>query len=186
MTQPVLPIQTILFQVIFLLVMIALESRVFHSRLRITRKTSVEYATSLNLLATIVGWLAFFIGQSQLPQPIRTQLISFIFFDRFLSPAPAGLNLIVISIGITVFFAAFVIKLKGLELLQALLQSSKEPRQAKPSVERRRPKLSDRLYQATLRTDPNHAVIVLLANAYSHSAILVILFIRFLFLYLIV
>jgi hypothetical protein len=178
-TEPVLPLQTILFQSIFLLVAIALEARVFHRRLNVTRKTSVQYATSINLLAAVLGWLTFFIVQSLLPQPLKTQLMSYIFFDRLLEPQPESLSLIIASIGITLFFAAFVVKLKGLELLEALLSSSKQPEPSPPPNQRRRPDLAYRISQATLQSDTNHATTVLLANAYSHSAILLILFLRF-------
>ncbi len=180
MQEPVFPLQTILFQVIFLFVAIALEARVFHQRLRLTRRTSVEYATSLNLLTAVIGWVAFFLLQDFLPQPLRTQLISFIFFDRFLIPQPANLTLLIVSAGITIFFAAFLIKLKGLELLEDMLKSTQEASPSPTVSDRRRPTLATRLNQAALHTDANHATVVLLANAYSHSAILLLLFIRFL------
>jgi hypothetical protein len=178
-TEPVLPLQTILFQVIFLLVAIALEARVFHKRLRITRRTSVEYATSINLLTASLGWLAFFILQNFLPQPLKAQLLSYIFFDRLLEPLPENLTLIIVSCGMAVFFGAFLVKLKGLEILEALLQSSQEPQQEDIPSERRQLSLAARLNRAALQTDPNHATVVLLANAYSHSVILLLLFVRF-------
>jgi len=180
MTEPVLPIQTILFQVLFLLVAIALEARVLHRRLRITRKTSVEYATSINLLAAIVGWLGFFILQNLLPQPLKDQIISYIFFDRLLGPQPENFHLVIAAVGSFIFFSAFLIKLKGLQLLEAVLQSSPELQPSPTLDKRRRSAWSDRLDQAILRTDPHQATTVLLANAYSHSAILLLLFLRFL------
>jgi hypothetical protein len=180
MTEPVVPLQMVLFQVIFLFVAIALEARVFHRRLRIPRRTSVEYATSINLLTVIIGWLAFFLLKDVLPQPLKSQLISFIFFDHLLEPHPVNLSLIIVSTGILLFFAAFFIKLKGLEVLEALVQSSDGQQRSKPPEERRRPTLSDRFRKVALYTNPNEAIVVLLANAYSHSAILLILFIRFL------
>lgn len=179
MTEPVLPLQTILFQVIFLLVAIALEARVLHRRLRITRKRSIEYAVSINLLAAIAGWLMFFLLADLLPLPLKTQLISFVFFDRLLEPRPENLSLIIVAAGIALFFGAFVIKLKGLELLESLLQPSQEAYPANKPDERRRPTLSDRFRQIALYTDPNRATVVLLANAYSHSAILLLLLLRF-------
>lgn len=180
MTEPVLPIQTILFQVLFLLVAIALEARVLHRRLSITRKTSVEYATSINLLAAIVGWLSFFILQNRLPQQLKDQIISYIFFDRLLGSQPENLHLLIAAAGSFIFFSAFLIKLKGLQLLEAGLQSSPEVQLSPTLDKRRRSVFSDRLEQAILRTDPNQATTILLANAYSHSAILLLLFLRFL------
>lgn len=181
---PVLPLQTYLFQSVFLLVAIALEARVFSQRLYLTRRRSIEYATSINLLATVIGWLAFFFLKNLLPQPIRSQIISYIFFDRFLNPLPQSFYLMLASTGVVIFFSAFLIKLKGLQLLEALLERSpkeqSEPEQESNSPRsRRRQRLSHRLEQSVARTDPNQATVVLLANAYSHSAIVLLLVLRF-------
>jgi len=185
-TEPVFPLQTILFQSVFLLVAIALEARIFHRRLRITRKTSVEYATSINLLCAIIGWLTFFAVQNLLPQPLRAQIISYIFFDRFVSSQIEQMNLIIVATGIGMFFSAFFIKLIGLRLLDAVLnrspQRQKTKEQQPPTLPRkqRHKDLPERIEQAVSRTDPGQAATVLLANAYSHSAILLLLFLRFL------
>lgn len=179
MTDTVLPIETILFQLLFLLVAIALEARVFYKRLRIPRKTSVEYATSINLLTVTLGWLIFFSLQEWLPQALRTQMLSYIFFDRLLASQAQSLNLVIASVAIAVFFGAFAIKLKGLELLQAFLETAK-PDQDSVLTKDRRLAFADRLNRALIHTDTNQAAVVLLANAYSHSAILLILFLRFL------
>ncbi|HEY9820126.1 MAG TPA: filament integrity protein FraC [Candidatus Sericytochromatia bacterium] len=181
----VLPLQTYLFQTLFLLVAIALEARVLQRRLYLTRRTSVEYATSINLLTTVIGWLAFFLVQNLLPQPIKDQIISYVFFDRFLSPQPESFNLMLISTGIVMFFSAFLIKLKGLQLLEAVLenapqaQTSPESRSSVLFRNRRRRRLSQRLDEAVSNSDPDRATAVLLANAFSHSAIVLILVLRF-------
>ncbi|HAA30728.1 MAG TPA: filament integrity protein fraC [Cyanobacteria bacterium UBA8553] len=176
------PLQMILFQFLFLLVAIALEARVLQRRLRITRKASIEYATSINLLTIIIGWLVFFLLMTQknlLPPAIKDQIVSFIFFDRFLSPAPGNWYLILIATGIVIFFCAFIIKLKGLQLLEALRETSTAKKsflQPEPSS---RFAFQAQLEQALVRTDPNQATTLLLANAYSHSAIFLLLFLRF-------
>ena len=180
MTEPVLPLQTILLQVLFLLVAIALEARVLHRRLSLTRRTSVEYATSINLLCAVMGWLGFFLLKNFLPQPLKTQLISYIFFDRLLEPLPESLSLVIVSTGIIMFFCAFLIKLKGLQLLEALLQRSPSQNSSLPPDKRRRIGLGYRLDQAIVQTNPRQATTILLANAYSHSAILLLLLLRFL------
>jgi hypothetical protein len=182
----VLPLQTYLFQAIFLLVAIALEARVLQRRLYLTRRTSVEYATSINLLTTVIGWIAFFLVQNLLPQPIKDQIISYVFFDRFLSPQPESFHLMLISTGIVMFFSAFLIKLKGLQLLEAVLENAPQPQTVPESRQsglfrnRRRRRLSQRLDEAVSNSDPERATAVLLANAYSHSAIVLILVLRFL------
>ncbi len=188
MSEPVVPIQTILFQTIFLLVAIALEARVLQRKLYLTRRRSIEYATSINLLAVVLGWFGFFLLQEWLPQPLKLELLTFIFFDRFLEQQPHNLLLMIVSTGIVIFFSAFIIKLKGLQLLEALLETAPEKNitedQEKEALKlprnRRRKGLSERLDQAVTRTDPTQATAVLLANAYSHSAILLILALRYL------
>jgi hypothetical protein len=175
----VLPIQAVLFQVVFLLVAIALEARVLYRKLRISRRTSVEYATSINLLTAVAGWLGFFLLQNLLPQPFRTQIISYVFFDRLLTPQPENWHLIIAATGIVMFFAAFLIKLKGLQFLEALLQRSPQEKSPIPA-DGPRLGLAARLERAAAHTDPNKAGVLLLANAYSHSAILLLLLLRFL------
>jgi hypothetical protein len=186
MIGPVWILPTYLFQSVFLLVAIALEARVLYQRLYLTRRRSVEYATSINLLATVIGWLAFFLLKDLLPQPIRDEIVSYIFFDRFLTPFPESFYLMLASTGIVVFFSAFLIKLKGLQLLEALLERTpKEQSQPEQLVSnnnrlsQRRQDLSERLERAVTRTDPNQATVILLANVYSHSAITLLLALRF-------
>ncbi|HCA98089.1 MAG TPA: filament integrity protein fraC [Cyanobacteria bacterium UBA9226] len=180
MKELVLPIEMVLFQFIFLLVAIALEARVLHRKLRIERKTSVEYAMSMNFLAAGIGWPSFFLFEDFLPQTLKTQLMSYIFFDRPISPLPREWNSAIISIGVIMFFATFLIKLIGLQLLEAALQNT--PLQPTPSPKdiRKRPGLIGRRNQVIVRQEPNPALAVLLANAYSYSAILLILVLRFL------
>ena len=176
------PLQMILFQLLFMLVAIALEARVLQRRLRITRKASIEYATSINLLTVIIGWLVFFLLMTQknvLPPAIKNQIVSYIFFDRLLGPLAGNSYLIIVGTGIVMFFCAFVIKLKGLQLLEALRETSTAKKsflQPEPSS---RFALPVRLEQALVRTDPNQATTIFLANAYSLSAIFLLLFLRF-------
>ena len=178
----VLPLQTILFQLLFLLVAIALEARVLYRRLRITRKASIKYATSINLLATVIGWLVFFILVTQnnlLPLYLKDQIVSYIFFDRFLTPLPANFYLILIATVVVMFVCGFVIKLKGLQLLEALLETSTAKRSSLSSDKQSKDTFQARLERAIVRTDPNQAATIFLANAYSYSAIFLILVLRF-------
>jgi len=150
-----------------------------HQQLKITRKTSVEYATSINLLATIVGWLSFFLLKNLLPQPLKTQIISYIFFDRLLEPQPVNWHLLIAVAGIGIFFCAFLIKLTGLVLLKAMIEKVQVFQASSPRHQGRR-RLSDPWEQVVSRPRSNQAFAVLIANAYSHSAILLFLLVRFL------
>ena len=177
----VLPLQTFLFQFLFLLVAIALEARVLYRGMRISRKASVEYATFINLLAASLGWVVFFVIQPWIPLPIKDQLISYIFFDRLLGPNPENLALFVAATGVVIFVSAFLIKLKGLNLIEAFIQdptNEKDSSQAK--AKRPWSSLSDRVEKAFLPPPINQAATILLANAYSYSAMSLLLFLRFL------
>ena len=180
MKELVLPIEMILFQFIFLLVAIALEARVLHRKLRIGRKTSVEYAMSMNLLAAGIGWSSFFAFQNFLPQTLKTQLLSYIFFDRPIGALPTEWNSAIVSIGVVIFFATFIIKLIGLQLLEVALENTSSQVTPASKEFRKRPGLINRHDRVIARQQPNPALAVLLANAYSYSAILLLLVLRFL------
>ncbi|MBW4582724.1 MAG: hypothetical protein KME42_24400 [Tildeniella nuda ZEHNDER 1965/U140] len=172
----ILPLRAVVFQILFLLIAIALEALVFYRTLSLDYKTSMQYAVSVNLLSTFVGWLCFFIGQPFLPLAWRVQLISFIFFEQFYAD-PMLLNvapvLIILTLGM--FLGTFLIKLKGLDFLELLLEKNEKPSsaiEAKPLRFRRQQKplvgfrSNSRIYA------------VLVANAVSFSVILVLLFLR--------
>lgn len=180
MSEAVLPIPTILFHTVFLLVTIAIEGSVFHRKFKLTRKTSIEYAISLNLYITVIGWLSFFYMQRVIPQPLKLQLLSYIFFDNTLRPTPQSFDITIILLGLGIFFATFFFKLKMLDLLQAFLQSSEEDVEisAFQSSQQRRPRLSDRLNEAIKEVTPSEATVILLSTAVSYSAISILLLIR--------
>ena len=169
---------TILFQFLFLLMAIALEAFILHRQLKISRRTSIEYAASINLLSTILGWLVFFSIQPFLPYPLKLQIISFIFFNRFTNSQLPFINAFVIILGIGLFFASFLIKVKGLDILQLLLS---EPDKNELSIEpesRKSKNAHHVVKQEHLQNSSTQAEVILLANACSHSAILIILFFR--------
>lgn len=82
----VLPLRAVVFQTLLLLISIAIESLVLQRILNISRKTATEYSATLNLLSTFVGWLCFFVIEAITRRFFETQLIRYIFFDRFVSP----------------------------------------------------------------------------------------------------
>lgn len=179
MIETVLPLEMILFQVLFLLVAIALESRILYRKLRISRKTSLEYAMSINFLATGIGWLGFFALQNVLTQPLKSQVISYIFFDRLIGPQGSQWNSLIILVGIAIFFFTFMIKLLGLQLLHSILQTTPEPLKSESIPIKGRRRLLTRLEPETTAHHFNPALVILMANAYSYSAILFLLFLRF-------
>ncbi|MEW5856297.1 MAG: filament integrity protein FraC [Cyanobacteriota bacterium] len=170
----VFPLQAILFQFLFLLVAIAIESFILYRQLNLSRKRSIDYAISINLFSTVLGWIVFFYVHPWLPRSLKSQLISYIFFDRFF-PFDQSPNIVteLILSGFVVFFANFVVKLKGLELLQILLELP-------PYGERQKQdnfNLRDFRLLA-FNSDPLLTNTIFQANAYSFGVILLMLFIR--------
>jgi hypothetical protein len=173
MTYNTFPLGTILFNSLFLLVAIAIESYVFHTRIRRLpdKKTSVAYATCVNLFSNVVGWVIFFAVEPLLPVYVKTQLVSFVFFNQLNSP-DANLQSFIILVGFIMFFATFALKFTGLRLLEiALTYPQAEPEKLNTLT------INRRSFKTKLQSR-NTSVGVLLANAFSYSAILMILVLR--------
>jgi hypothetical protein len=175
----VLPLRAIAFQSLFLMIAIALEAVIFYQQLNLTYKESIRYSASVNLLSTVVGWLLFLPIQVFLPEEWRVQLISYVFFERFF-PSSFSSNLVsvltILCLGI--FMAVFLLEFEGFKMLDILLEKA-QPEQAEEAKKRMR------LSSQTQRRIPifkhtNQAYAVFVANACSFSAILFLLFIRWL------
>lgn len=172
----VLPLRAVVFQSLFLLIAIALEAPIFRRTLDLDYKASMQSAISVNLLSTFIGWICFFISQPFLPIEWRVQLISLIFFEHFYTdqflPSVASV-LVVFTLGM--FLGTFLIKLQGLELLDLLLDRKQESTSAiveKPIRFRNKQK------QLIGKSSNSRVYAVLVANAASFSAILLLLFLR--------
>lgn len=172
----ILPLRAVVFQTLFLLIAIALEALVFYRTLSLDYKTSMQYAISVNLLSTFIGWLCFFISQPFLPLTWRVQLISFIFFEHFYAD-PMLLNvapvLVIFTLGM--FLGTFLIKLKGLDFLELLLEKDPKPTGAIEAKPLRFRGKQEPL--AGLRSN-SRIYAVLVANAVSFSVILLLLLLR--------
>ncbi len=172
----VLPLRAIAFQALFLLIAIALEAIVYFRRLGFDYKTSVRYAASVNLFSTFIGWLIFFNFQVLLPQPLKEQLISYFFFERFfLNPWASSIAPLLALSGLIVFMSVFFLELQSLELLDFLLGKIKTEETPSSREDLRTSRLRR---QGTLFKSNDRAYAVLVANAYSFSAILLLLVIR--------
>ncbi|HEY9747914.1 MAG TPA: filament integrity protein FraC [Allocoleopsis sp.] len=167
----VLPLRAILFQLLFLLVAIAIESIVLQERLNLSRRISLEYSASINLLSTAIGWLFFFTLEPALPLAWKGPLMSYVLFNA----RSTNTNTLLIMLGLFTFFGTFIVELQGLELLQLLLQRNKKEEATPPKAYRARDKAQRR--QLNLAAT-NRATTILLANACSYSAILLILLAR--------
>lgn len=172
----VMPLRAIAFQCLFLLLAIAIEAAVLHEGLKLPYRKSVEYAASINLLSTAVGWLVFFSLEPLVPPNLKFQLINCIFFDQWSS----GIAAWIILAGFVTFFISFLVKLSGLDLLRLLLQDKPEEKQPEQETQIDRSRRYQNTVRArkTAREGPSRANAILIANALSYTAILLVLFIR--------
>ncbi|MBL1174106.1 filament integrity protein FraC [Pantanalinema sp. GBBB05] len=175
MIDSILPLRAIVFQMLFLLVTIALEGLVFFKNLNLDYKTSMRYAAVLNLFSTFLGWVIFFEINLFLPEDIQRQFISYIFFDRFFpNPWFAAVTPIIVITSLAIFIGTFLLELNGLELLEYLLDKSKNP----PAPTEHIARFQGRRDQIIRFQANTKAYTVLVANAASFSAILLLLIIR--------
>jgi hypothetical protein len=175
MAYDILPLRAIAFQALFLMVAIALEAFVLWRTLgpteKLTRQTCIQYAATVNLLSTWVGWMVFFVAEPLLPPTWRAELISYVFFDFKIIPPT------VIAIGLIIFLATFLLKWQGLEWLELLLGVKKEPPEEPQDGSRFKGRAQDREAFAIV---PNRPLAILWANASSFSAITLLMAIRML------
>jgi hypothetical protein len=153
------------FQILFLLVAIAIEGMILRSRLNLRRKESMEYAVAINLLSTVLGWMLFFMVEPWLPEAIRQILMEYIFFGGNTFP-PA-----LVGVGFAVFIITFVLKFQGMGWLDQI-QGKIPP--APSVVDRYKFRGRKRRYDA-FKGIPSRSLAVLWANACSFSAISILL-----------
>lgn len=173
----VVPLRAIVFQFLFVLVAIAIEALILYRLLDIDYKTSAQYAISVNLFSTIVGWIAFFTCLRFIPPGIKIQLISYIFFEQFFDNNwIETISPILILICAMIFFGTFWVKVKGLELLEFMLGKTDRKEQ---TPEDQTGRFRGRMKKATDGKSESKAYAIFVANACSFSAILLLLFVRF-------
>jgi hypothetical protein len=174
----VAPLRAILFQLLFLAIAIAIEAFVLQKKLKVSRKTSVQYATSMNLLSTIVGWLLFFNLEPLLPSPYKAQLISYMLFNQFFVANTAQTMSTFLTLGMMLaFVGTFVMERKGLDLLEFLLEINPTKEKDYQKIYQYRDR--QQRQEATL-VDRNRAITILIANTCSYAVILVIFFSHYL------
>ncbi|AKG23376.1 filament integrity protein FraC [Calothrix sp. 336/3] len=168
----VFPLGVILFDFLFLLIAIAIEAYVLNNRLKFDKKTSTFYALAMNLFSSAIGWFAFFLAEPLLPIQLKSELISYIFFNRFQSNAVQG---ILILTAFIIFFSTFLVKFIFLKvLLISLSEFEKKPELDVQSVSSRR---FSRRFRARIQ-NTNLATTTLIANSLSYSAIVLVILLR--------
>ncbi|NES94126.1 MAG: hypothetical protein F6K32_02685 [Desertifilum sp. SIO1I2] len=161
-----LPLRAVVFQLLLIVVAIAIESFLFHVRFGYGRKTCVEYAALTNLTAVILGWLTFFYVELVLPIHLEDELMGFIFFGQWTSASLFWLTLI----GIMIFFSSLAVKIKTFEMIEAI---------QKYKIERFIPEVrKNNEFQKKVKNFQSTGIksfILLQAHSVSHVAILLIL-----------
>ncbi|MBW4463453.1 MAG: hypothetical protein KME47_24915 [Nodosilinea sp. WJT8-NPBG4] len=175
----ILPLRAIAVQSMLLMVAIVLEAMVLRQQLRLGYRTSMQYAATLNLLATSLGWIAFLALEAVLPLALRSQVISYVLFNRFYTNSWYDvLPVVVVVVAIAAFFVTYWIKLQGLLWLLQLL-GQKPVENTPEAIEGDRRQRYERARRAQIEgrqggSSPR-ALAMLQANAASFTAILVLL-----------
>ncbi len=177
-----LPLRAVAQQSLLILMAIAVEAVILHWELKLPYKRSVEYATSINLLSVVVGWLTFFAVAPVFGESLKRAVITYVFFDRL----PVGMLPPVAIGGLIVFLLSFAVKLQGLKLLELLLGHTEpvpEPDPDEPEPGQRRSFASrSKRYKSSSRRlvqqDMDKSNAILIANATSYTAIAIVLAVR--------
>ncbi|MBD2440618.1 filament integrity protein FraC [Nostoc sp. FACHB-110] len=168
-----LPLGVILFNLLFFLVAIPLESYIFNLRLKFDKKTSIFYAIATNLFSGTLGWIIFFFLEPHLPVDIKSELINYVFFNNFNSPTTQA------TIVLTTFIIFFITFLMKFLLLQLFVFTLSEEGWKKPEIKDTSQRRLWRRGGSGIRLQSTNLVITtLIANSLSYTAITIILLIR--------
>jgi len=180
--EPILPLTAIVFQILFLLVAVAIEAGILRQRLRLGFQTSVQYATVANLAAIVAGWMIFLLLEPISPIEVKAQIMSYVLFNRLLANGwTTELGAILFAIAIVSFFGTFLIKAKSLEYFLRVDKSwarlKKQPKQKLKRDDRYAKARGGGLDASQATVDFTDTVIQ--ANAASFSVILLLMLLRF-------
>lgn len=124
MMTSIVPLKAILFQTLFLLVAIAVESSFFYEFLRYSRRNSLEYTIPMNLFSTIISWMLFLTLLPLTSESIQTELMNFIFLNQLSKPFQLLISLMIL----VVFSLGLSLKIFMFNFLQTLESFSLEPK----------------------------------------------------------
>ncbi|MEA5550325.1 filament integrity protein fraC [Anabaena cylindrica UHCC 0172] len=166
----ILPVGAILFQTLFLLIAIAIEGYVLHRWLKFDKKTSIFYAIAINVFSTVIGWNFFFLIEPILPLQAKSELMSYVFFNRFTNISTQSY---IIFICFVMFFATFLIKFSLLKILIITLDEIGKKEEI-PTTQREKIIINEKFKLQ----NTNLVTTTLIANSMSYSAITVVLILR--------
>lgn len=167
----ILPIGTVLFHFLFLLIAIPIEAYVLHNWLKFDKRTSTFYAISMNVFSSVIGWTIFFIIEPILPIGVRSELISYVFFNHFKS---TNIQTFMVFTAFIIFFTTFLLKFLLLKiLLISLNEVGKKVEESEISQRQRWQRGGILKLQNT-----NLVTSTLIANSLSYTAITLVMLIR--------
>jgi len=116
----------------------------------------------------VIGWITFFFIEPVLPVNLKSQLISYVFFNQY------NIQSLMILVAFIIFFATFLLKYF---LLKLVLLSLAEPIKNELELQAYPRRNFRRASKAKLQ-NTNLVTTILIANSLSYSAIVMILLIR--------
>ncbi|MFB2976393.1 filament integrity protein FraC [Microseira sp. BLCC-F43] len=181
----VLPLRAIVFQMLFLSLAIAIEALVFQKQWKLSRKASIEYSLGLNLFSTCLGWLVFFAVDRFLSTNLKKQIITFIFFNNIVENSTVPVGVVYGEVALMVFLCFVFILIAELIFLDVWRNLAKEATPAEQEEQSGRYSHTITSYLYKRYYDSAKARItsstILVANAYSGTAILFMLFLTNMF-----
>ncbi len=166
----IFPIAAMLFETLFLLVAISIEGYVLHRWLKFDKKTSIFYAIAMNVFSSVFGWNIFFLLEPRLDIKLKSELISYIFFNNFRNP---GTQSTIIFLAFLIFLGTFLIKFLLIKILIITLSEIG----GKEEIETSQKQKLYRIEKMQLQ-DTKLITTTLVANSISYTAISFILVIR--------
>lgn len=167
----ILPIGAIVFETLFLLVAIPIEGYILHKNLKFDKKTSIFYAIAMNVFSSVIGWNIFFLFEPILPVQIKSELISYVFFNYFKNPRTQNY---IIMMSFLIFLATFLMKFFCLKLLIVSLDEIGKDEEIIETSQRHKILKHERIRLQ----NSNLITSTLIANSLSYSAITMIILIR--------
>lgn len=171
----ILPIPIILLQCLCLLISIAIEAVIFQKKLNLSRKKSVQISIIINLFSDVIIWFFIFSIYGLAPQTTRPYIMSYVFFTNFYKiDRPFEFYGLSLGILVMVFILICLVEYKGLDLIKFIFEIHSS------SHLQNNPSLFTRFNQALVQSNSKQATIIILANFFSNSIILLIILLNFL------
>ncbi|HLO88227.1 MAG TPA: filament integrity protein fraC [Nostocaceae cyanobacterium] len=167
----VLPLGTVLFQLLFLLAAIPIEAYILHSWLKFDKKTSTFYSIAMNVFSSVLGWIIFFTAEPLLPVQFKSEIINYVFFNRFKS---RDIQSLLILSSFIIFFTTFLMKFFLLKFLMISLDDLGKKAEAAETSQRQIKRISEqvKVQNTTLVTT------TLISNSLTYTAITILMLIR--------